>query len=290
MTRQASRLISTVDEMLLEAGQEQDTELRAALLSLGALASLPAPPPNARLAALLDSRPGSLSWRRRLRRHRPAIVGLAVVAGMGLGVTGVAASASRPAEQASASVQHLLEDWAPSWNVSGPPVPATGPLPQPAPGEQEPAADSGTAGGGQQESPARDPAKLPPKWPGHSPAGPAGAGSHDAGPSAGAAAGAAAADTEAAGTESAGTEFAGTEAKVPSEGGTVPESSHVAAKAQETARQALENAEKVPAGVVPESAVTRETGNGSAGKPALAKKGAVKKADPGAAWLKKFKH
>ena len=276
MTLQASRLIDTVDEMLLEAGQEQDTGLRAALLSLGALASLPAPPPNAQLAALLGPRPGSLSWRRRLRRHRPAIVGLAVVAGMGLGVTGVAASASRPAEQASASVQHLLEDWAPSWNVSGLPAAAAALLPQPASEGQEPAADPGTADGGQEATPPRDAAKQPPKWPGHSPEGPAKAGSRDAGPGALDAAGAAAADTESA--------------KVPSEAGTVPDSTHAAAKAQEAARQALENAEKLPADVVPESAVTRETGNGSAAKPGLAKKGAVNKADPGTAWLKKFKH
>ncbi|HYH77358.1 MAG TPA: hypothetical protein VD841_07645, partial [Arthrobacter sp.] len=92
MTLQASRLIDMVDEMLLEAGQEQDTALRAALLSLGRLGSLPTPPPNAQLAALLGFRPDELSWRRRLRRHRPSIVGLVVVAGMGLGVTGVAAS------------------------------------------------------------------------------------------------------------------------------------------------------------------------------------------------------
>lgn len=280
MTLQESCLTDTVDDMLFEAGQEQDTELRAALMSLGALASLPAPPPNAQLAALLGSRPGSLSWRRRLRRHRPAIVGFAVVAGMGLGVTGVAASASRPAEQASASVQHLLEDWAPSWNVSGVPAAAPALLPQPAPEGQEPAADTGTADGGQEATPLRDAAKQPPKWPGHSPEGPAKAGSRDAGPGARDAAGAAAADTESADTE----------AKVPSEDGTVPDSIHTAAKAQETARQALENAEKVPADVVPESAVTRETGNGSAGKPGLAKNGAVNKADPGTAWLKKFKH
>lgn len=277
MTLQASRLIDTVDEMLLEAGQEQDTGLRAALLSLGALASLPAPPPNAQLAALLGPRPGSLSWRRRLRRHRPAIVGLAVVAGMGLGVTGVAASASRPAEQASASVQHLLENWAPSWNVSGLPAAATGLLPQPGPEEQEHAADSAAASGGQQEFPAQDAAKQHPEWPGPSPAGPDKAGSHDAGPGAREAAGAGAEDTESAHTE----------AKVPPEVGTLPES---AAKAQETARQALENAGKVPADVVPESAVTRETGNGSAGKPGPAKKSAVKKANPGTAWLQKFKH
>ena len=182
MTLQTSRLNATVEEMLLEAGQEQDTALRAALLSLGCLGSLPAPPPNAQLAALLGARPDELSWRRRLRRHRPAIVGLVVVAGMGLGVTGVAASASRPAEQASVSLQQLLGDWAPSWSVSGlqATAPAAGLVPGPAVGAQQAASES-TTPDGQQESPVRGPAGQPVDQPEGQEAGPAGAARHDAG-------------------------------------------------------------------------------------------------------------
>ena len=154
MTPQASRLTDTVESMLLDAGQEQDTELRAALLSLGSLASLPAPSPNAQLAALLASRPDELTRRRRQRRHRnrSAIVGLAVVAGMGLGVTGVAATASAPAGKTGLSVQHLLEDWAPSWNVSGLPAaaPAIGTVPGPSPAEPSAARDRGPADSQQQ--------------------------------------------------------------------------------------------------------------------------------------------
>jgi hypothetical protein len=267
MTLKASRLMDTVDEMLLDAGQEQDTELRAALLSLGTLGSLPAPPPNAQLAALLGSRPRDLSWRRRMRRHRPAIVGLAVVAGMGLGVTGVAASASRPAEQGSASIQHLLEDWAPPWNVSGLPAaaPAPGLLAEPV---KDAATDSRTPDG-QPETPVRGPAGQAARP--DAPAGTAGEGSRDAG--------AGVRDTP--GSAAAGTEPADKKPRVPSEAGTLPDN------AEESVRQALAETGKllsgaIPENAVPENAVPKEPGKGSA------KPGAGKKADPGAKWVKKF--
>jgi hypothetical protein len=276
MTLQTSRLNATVEEMLLEAGQEQDTALRAALLSLGCLGSLPAPPPNAQLAALLGARPDELSWRRRLRRHRPAIVGLVVVAGMGLGVTGVAASASRPAEQASASLQQLLGDWAPSWSVSGlqATAPAAGLVPGPAVGAQQAASES-TTPDGQQESPVRGPAGQPVDQPEGQEAGPAGAARHDAGTGTGdepgSAAGAKAggakaeADTERADTERADTERADTEPgdkkpKVPAEASTLLDN------AKESAGQALAETGKVLSGALP----------------------AGKNADSGAKWLKKF--
>ena len=134
MTFNANYLGKTVDEMLLDAGQAQATELRAALLSLGSLASLPVPAPNAQLAALMAGT-HELGRQRWLRKHRAAVVGLAVVAGMGFGVTGVAASASGQGRQSSMSVQHMLEDWAPSWTIAGGPSASTAgflPAPQPA--------------------------------------------------------------------------------------------------------------------------------------------------------------
>jgi hypothetical protein len=289
MTLQASRLADTVNEMLLEAGLEQDTGLRAALLSLGTLASQPAPPPDARLAALLGLRQDSLSWRRRLRRHRPGMVGLAVVAGMGLGVTGVAASASRPAEPASASIQQLLDDWAPSWNVSGlsAATPAVGLLPQPAPGEPQAAAESGTADGGQQGSLARDTPRQPARGPGPSPTGPAKTGSH--GPAAGDEASSdGGAKGQADRTPAAG-DSANSESKAPAGPATGPDSG------QEAARQALEKSAELLSGVLPSHTVPGhapppESGHGSAGKRGLATKDAIKKADPGTTWLKKFSH
>lgn len=131
MTFNTGYLGKTVDEMLLDAGHAQSAELRAALLSLGALASLPVPAPNTQLAALMAG-PHELVRQRWLRKHRATVVSLAVVAGMGLGVSGVAASAAGQGQQSSISVQHMLEDWAPSWTIAD--VPAAGPavlLPDP---------------------------------------------------------------------------------------------------------------------------------------------------------------
>ena len=294
MTLQVSRLTDAVDEMLLEAGLEQDTELRAALLLLGTLASQPAPHADVRLAALLGHSQDSLSWRRRLRRHRPGIVGLAVVAGMGLGVRGVAARAARPAARARASVQELLEDWAPPWNVSELPAaaPATGLLPQPAPGEPQAAAESGTADGGQQGSLADTP-EPPARGPGGpSPTGPAKTGSHS--PAARDEAGSAGGAMGPADSTPAAGDSADSEPQSPAEPATSPDSG------QEAARQALEKSAKLlsgvvpahaaPAHTVPAHAAPRESGHGSAGKRGLATKDVVRKPDPGAAWLKKFTH
>ncbi|MCU1566136.1 MAG: hypothetical protein JWQ56_1073 [Pseudarthrobacter sp.] len=125
MTQHANVLPGLVDEMLLDAGLGQEDRLRSALLSLGSLASLPAPAPSGELAALLtESGAGSagdeLGRRRWLRAHRPAVVGLALIAGMGMGAGGVAASSLPHGQPGSASIQHLLKDWAPGWSL---PVP-----------------------------------------------------------------------------------------------------------------------------------------------------------------------
>jgi hypothetical protein len=88
MTSNTSPLLSSVDEMLLDAG-ETDAALRATLLLLGAFASLPVPEPRPELAALLSAQTTQLGRRRLRRRHRTAAAGLAVIAGMGLGVSGV---------------------------------------------------------------------------------------------------------------------------------------------------------------------------------------------------------
>lgn len=152
MTSASDNLAGLVDDMLLDAGCGQDTELRGALLSLGALASLPAPAPTGELAALLaagspspvedpsragqpdehaaevpaedpteqlDGQPDDeLGLRRSRRRHRPTALGLVLVAGMGLGVGGVAASST---PSGSSAVEHLLEDWAPGSSTGSEP-------------------------------------------------------------------------------------------------------------------------------------------------------------------------
>lgn len=112
MTSASDNLTALVDDMLQDAGLGQDEELRAALVSLGALEALPAPEPTGELAALLaaggPAQDDQLARRR--RRHRPTALGLVLVAGMGLGVGGVAASSTAPGNSA---IEHLLEEWAP---------------------------------------------------------------------------------------------------------------------------------------------------------------------------------
>lgn len=146
MTPQTQHIAAVAEEMLLDAGLAQDVELRRALLAVGQLASLPVPVPSGRLAALLgepvhaapedvpaqrrdDTMPGpgdELGRRRRLRSHRPTVVGLALVAGMGMGVGTVAASPAGSAPAGSLSIQQMLEDWTPSWTIRTPQATAPG--------------------------------------------------------------------------------------------------------------------------------------------------------------------
>lgn len=85
---------ATIDELLLEAGLSDDADMRAALLSLQELGNVPAPAPGPELAAMLAGPHDQLAKRRWQRKHRTAVVSVAVVAAMGLGVSGVAAASS----------------------------------------------------------------------------------------------------------------------------------------------------------------------------------------------------
>ncbi len=140
MTRSPDSLHHLVDDMLSDAGQAGDSDLRSILLSLGSLASLPVPAPSGPLARLMagsateavepaaagldvlkddrDAAGDELALRRRLRRHRPTVLGLALLAGMGTGIGGVAASSPAPGGS-SHSVQQLRENWSPSWTIQG---------------------------------------------------------------------------------------------------------------------------------------------------------------------------
>lgn len=108
----------TVDQLLLEAGHTDVPELRAALLSIASLARMQAPDPGPELAFMLAGPRDELTRRRGLRRQRPAVVGLAVLAGMSLGVSGVAATSQVSGDGSGPwSVQQLTNDWAPGWTL-----------------------------------------------------------------------------------------------------------------------------------------------------------------------------
>ncbi|MFD0045030.1 hypothetical protein ACFVGV_07565 [Pseudarthrobacter scleromae] len=165
MTPQAHLTADAVEEILLDAGLGQDADLRRALLAVGSLADLPVPAPTGQLAALLatgtcdaagkdakgssdtaQGTPGDeLGRHRLLRAHRPTVVGLALLAGMGMGVGTVAASSPGPAHSGSPSVQQLLEDWSPSWTIRTPQAAAPGPLQE---GSDDAAQDDGGLAGG----------------------------------------------------------------------------------------------------------------------------------------------
>lgn len=112
----------TVDQLLLDAGHADVPELRAALLSMASMAQIPAPAPGRELALMLAGPRDELTRKRWLRKHRPAVVGLAVLAGMGLGVSGVAATSQASGDGAGPwSVQQLTTKWAPAWTLPLPP-------------------------------------------------------------------------------------------------------------------------------------------------------------------------
>ncbi|MGZ4661929.1 MAG: hypothetical protein ACXVYB_11680 [Arthrobacter sp.] len=113
----------TIDQLLLDTGHSDAVELRAALSALALLGQLAVPAPGPELAAMLAGPHNDLTRQRWLRKHRPAVIGLAVLAGMGLGVSGVAATSPSLGDgQGRRSVQQLTLDWTPGWSIAGVPV------------------------------------------------------------------------------------------------------------------------------------------------------------------------
>ncbi|MGR0161555.1 hypothetical protein [Paenarthrobacter nitroguajacolicus] len=94
MTSRDSEREAIVDELLLEADAADATDVRLALISMGSFANLAAPTPGVELSAMLAGPHDEVSKRRWRNKHRTAVVSVAVVAAMGLGVSGVAAASS----------------------------------------------------------------------------------------------------------------------------------------------------------------------------------------------------
>ncbi|WP_043805765.1 hypothetical protein [Paenarthrobacter aurescens] len=94
MTYRDSEREAMVDELLLDADLIDAADIRQALLSMGSFANLEAPTPGPELSAMLAGPHDEVSKRRWRHKHRTAVVSVAVVAAMGLGVSGVAAASS----------------------------------------------------------------------------------------------------------------------------------------------------------------------------------------------------
>ncbi|SDX14709.1 hypothetical protein SAMN04487912_107298 [Arthrobacter sp. cf158] len=94
MTYRDTEREAIVDELMLDADLADASDVRQTLLSLGSMANSPVPAPSAELAAMLAGPHDELSKRRWRHKHRTAVVSVAVVAAMGLGVSGVAAASS----------------------------------------------------------------------------------------------------------------------------------------------------------------------------------------------------
>lgn len=101
-----------LDAFMAEEGLGGDETLRDLLTPLANLATIPAPAPGKELAALMAQKHTPSSWQRWLHKHRPTLVGIAVLAGMGAGVTGVAAS--NP-DTASSIYRSIVGENAPGW-------------------------------------------------------------------------------------------------------------------------------------------------------------------------------
>ncbi|WP_284988630.1 hypothetical protein [Arthrobacter sp. efr-133-TYG-120] len=114
-------------ELMLEAGLTDAPEVTDSLKALESFASMPAPVPGPALAAMLagsavgETLPlDELGKRRQLRKHRPAVIGAAVLTAMGLGVGGVAAASGGFSKGTPEFMQTLISGWAPAWTTAPP--------------------------------------------------------------------------------------------------------------------------------------------------------------------------
>ncbi|WP_426989519.1 hypothetical protein [Pseudarthrobacter sp. Y6] len=279
MTANASSLIRTVDELLLDAGGTDAGGLRETLLAVGSLASLPVPEPGPELAAILSGHTHQFARNRLLGKRRTTVVGLAVIAGMGLGVTGVAATGTVPNAQASSSIQRLLQDWAPDWTIAGTPA-ASGSAADPTevqlPGE--PASPDARVPAPPQ--PVEPEAALPANGPEN-----AGQdrGTEPAGRGNGTAPGKTKADDGGAPGNAAGVTPGGAASRDAS-----TQESHDPAKAATDAAAELDKAGKLVAGTLADAAKAGESLTSAIVPPALTEKTGAGSAGPGSIWLKKF--
>ncbi|MEZ2391243.1 hypothetical protein AB6813_17185 [bacterium RCC_150] len=150
MSCRDSQREAIVDEVLADLGPDPDLDpdlgpsetpvVRRTLLSLGAFAGFSVPSPGPELAEMLAGSvavpaetknlpPDELAQRRqasKLHKH-PLVLSAAIVAAMGLGVGGVAASSSGLSPGAPDVIQHLMAEWARGWSAATPSSAPAGP-------------------------------------------------------------------------------------------------------------------------------------------------------------------
>jgi hypothetical protein len=191
MTYRDTEREAIVDELMLDADAADSSDVRLALLAMGSLANLAAPTPGAELSAMLAGPHDEVSKRRWRHKHRTAVVSVAVVAAMGLGVSGVAAASSgftrnpsfmdellgnvRPQPAAAAPVLPLpdaprvITEPAPVVDPAAiPPVPGVGSVPVPgstAPAETQAQAQAPAQLQAQPQAPAQPQLPAPPQVP-----------------------------------------------------------------------------------------------------------------------------
>ncbi|MFJ6452879.1 hypothetical protein [Paenarthrobacter sp. NPDC091669] len=148
MTSRQTEREAIVDELLLDAGLADASDVRQTLVSLGTFANLPAPAPSPELAAMIAGPHDELSKRRWRHQHRTAVVSIAVVAAMGLGVSGVAAASSGFTRNPS-FIDQLISNFHPRPSVAAPELPSndaprvtTEPAPAADPAAIPPASDA----------------------------------------------------------------------------------------------------------------------------------------------------
>ncbi|MCG2620808.1 hypothetical protein LVY72_02645 [Arthrobacter sp. I2-34] len=130
-----------IRQLLDESGVGTSLPLQASLLEMRAAGSAPVPAPSAELAAFMipaTTAPAVVPLRGRRRTTKGLVIGLAVAAATGLGVSGVAAANPQFHAAADQAVRHVVGIFAPA---AGPQTPV------------QPVPDATTPGHGDQAQP-----------------------------------------------------------------------------------------------------------------------------------------
>ncbi|NKX49930.1 hypothetical protein HER39_04935 [Arthrobacter deserti] len=111
-----------IRQLLTESGVDTSLPLQASLRQLRSAGTGPVPAPSAELAAFMA--PAAVPLRRPRRAVRGAVIGLAIAAATGLGVSGVAAASPQFHAAADQAVRQVVGFFAPAGGGPAQPAPA----------------------------------------------------------------------------------------------------------------------------------------------------------------------